>query len=491
MKKLFLCVAAAFCSTFAFADANLVVSNVTIPAGGTQIMEVSINKANTTAFQFDLKLPAGISVTNAVLSGTTPSTRKVEKTLYNESTNTYRFLTYDEGNAVLADGTKFNVTLAATADAKDGDAETSTIVIVDPNGNGSEEENGTATVTVGNDVTITVGSTGRTTYVGNVDLDFTDTGLTACVIIGMEGNNFWLAPLKKVPAGTPVYIKGAAGNYPVKKATMAKTYFKNYLVGNNSDEGLSVTPEGTDQYYFLGTSGLTPFTETRTIGAHKAYLRIPALPSANAGSDWSLTIGSTGRTTLCANVDLDFSDQTNLTAYSVIGYDGMFWIAPLKHFSAGTPIYIKGAAGTYPIKSAATQAVYTNMLVGNNSDEAVTIHPTDGEYSNYFLGTGGFTPVTADRTTGAHKSYLQILTSYLPASTRGNAADVVIGENEVEVIIEKLGSISSVDDGTTGIRSIDEGQFTNDTWYNLNGQRIDTPTKKGLYIKNGKKVLVK
>jgi hypothetical protein len=491
MKKLFLCVAAAFCSTFAFADANLVVSNVTIPAGGTQIMEVSINKANTTAFQFDLKLPAGISVTNAVLSGTTPSTRKVEKTLYNESTNTYRFLTYDEGNAVLADGTKFNVTLAATADAKDGDAETSTIVIVDPNGNGSEEENGTATVTVGNDVTITVGSTGKTTYVGNVDLDFTGSEAAAFVVMGVENKSLWMARVTQVPAGTPIVVKAAEGNYTIKSTTISNTYYKNFLIGNNSDSPLSVTPEGTDRYYYLGSNGFTQFTATRNIGAHKAYIRAAALADAKVGSNWPLSIGDAGRTTLCADVDLDFDDQTDVKAYVIMGYDGNLWTAQVNHASAGTPLYIKGTKGDYTITSSAVQAAFANMLVGNNTDAAITIHPTDGEYTNYFLGKSGFTPFTADRQTGAHKSYLQVLTSYLTANSRGNSRNFVIDENEVEVVVEKLGSVSGEDDGTTGIRSIDEGQFTNDTWYNLNGQRIDTPTKKGLYIKNGKKVLVK
>ena len=43
------------------------------------------------------------------------------------------------------------------------------------------------------------------------------------------------------------------------------------------------------------------------------------------------------------------------------------------------------------------------------------------------------------------------------------------------------------DDGTS-LRSIDVRQ-PDDVWYNLNGQRIATPTRKGLYIKNGKKVM--
>ena len=47
------------------------------------------------------------------------------------------------------------------------------------------------------------------------------------------------------------------------------------------------------------------------------------------------------------------------------------------------------------------------------------------------------------------------------------------------------------DDGTTGIRLMDNGQPTMDNgqWYNLNGQRVSKPTK-GLYISNGKKVIV-
>ena len=46
--------------------------------------------------------------------------------------------------------------------------------------------------------------------------------------------------------------------------------------------------------------------------------------------------------------------------------------------------------------------------------------------------------------------------------------------------------------GTTGIKSVDSGQVTVDSSevYNLNGQRVAQPTK-GLYIVNGKKVIIK
>ena len=46
------------------------------------------------------------------------------------------------------------------------------------------------------------------------------------------------------------------------------------------------------------------------------------------------------------------------------------------------------------------------------------------------------------------------------------------------------------DDGSTSIRTID-GYRCDDTWYNLNGQRTAPPLSKGMFIKNGKKVIVK
>ena len=111
MKKLFICVMTSLCSTFAFADADLVVKPATI-SGGNGTMEVVIKKANTTAFQFDVALPAGVSATGFSLAGA-PATRKFEQALYNAETNTYRFLTYDEGNAALNAATTFNIALAA------------------------------------------------------------------------------------------------------------------------------------------------------------------------------------------------------------------------------------------------------------------------------------------------------------------------------------------------------------------------------------------
>ena len=45
--------------------------------------------------------------------------------------------------------------------------------------------------------------------------------------------------------------------------------------------------------------------------------------------------------------------------------------------------------------------------------------------------------------------------------------------------------------GSTGIEHINTTKDNKDTWYNLNGVRIAQPTEKGLYIHNGRKVMLR
>ena len=49
----------------------------------------------------------------------------------------------------------------------------------------------------------------------------------------------------------------------------------------------------------------------------------------------------------------------------------------------------------------------------------------------------------------------------------------------------------SIGSEATGIKAIDNGKWTMDNWYDLQGRKIQKPTKKGLYIHNGVKEVVK
>ncbi|MBQ6379955.1 MAG: hypothetical protein IJJ56_14365 [Prevotella sp.] len=68
-----------------------------------------------------------------------------------------------------------------------------------------------------------------------------------------------------------------------------------------------------------------------------------------------------------------------------------------------------------------------------------------------------------------------------------------LAELETESMPVVFGSIGG-DGETTGIKDNNRETITNnrdDEWFTISGQRIDKPTKKGLYIHNGRKVVVK
>lgn len=469
---------------------------ITIPAvdlapGCEKTVNVSLANANNyTAFQFDIALPSGVTVKKADLENKA-STRKIETGTVNGK---FRVLSYDENNKKFTSGSVLSLTFAATddTDIDETEAEVSTIVVVKDDGTGEGETTGTVAINVSNEETISIGSSGMTSYICDYGLDFTGKEEKAYIVSGIVGDNVLLTRIYKVPAETPIVVKGSEGDHILPRTKVTGLYYKSFLIGNNTDAAINVTPEGDDQFLRVTTKGFARFTDKKSVGAHKAYIRAGAKPAANAGSDWSLSIGSGKRTSLCANVDLDFSNVANLKAYIATGYNnGSVLISSVKKVSAGTPLYIKGPQGDYTIPSAAVEAVYANSMVGNNSENTITINPTDGDYTNLFVGTSGFAKFTGTKNISKHKSYAQVLTSYYsPATSRGSSdGDDIIDETELETLSIPISSFDD-DDETTSIRSIDS-QLTNDIWYNLSGQRIDTPTKKGLYIKNGKKVVVK
>ncbi|MBQ8066325.1 MAG: hypothetical protein IJ200_11805, partial [Prevotella sp.] len=136
---------------------------------------------------------------------------------------------------------------------------------------------------------------------------------------------------------------------------------------------------------------------------------------------------------------------------------------------AGTPVLLKGAGlKTMTVLAETPDAPAENMLsVSDGTD-------VDGKYP-YVLAKNGES-AGFKKWTGA-------------VATLNNRV-VLWLDSEVAAAREFF---SFDEDGiTTGIRSIDNGPLTKDhgNVYNLNGQRVTAPAK-GLYIINGKKVVVK
>ena len=131
--------------------------------------------------------------------------------------------------------------------------------------------------------------------------------------------------------------------------------------------------------------------------------------------------------------------------------------------------------GTFnlPIASSTGTTYNNNLLLPSYAN--TTLSPSDAWYTYYVLvqrenNSVKFAEVYSyDAQPGAGKAYLRTSKNQASARTRGLSIEI--------------------NDGTTGINAVENEQGEN-VIYNLRGQRVENPTK-GLYIINGKKVLIK
>lgn len=277
-------------------------------------------------------------------------------------------------------------------------------------------------------------------------------------------------------------------------------YFENMFVGS-AIEDLNIDATSADDKwnnYYIADGTFKKVSGPRTIGAGKCYLQLPAnFKAAKAGKAQKVTISKNGKSSYAPPVDIDLTGVEGLKAYAATGYDAAtstIWLTRIFKIQAGEGVMLKGEANKeYTLLSAAVQAYYGNMFVGN-IDSKITINETsdDGEWTNFYLASGSFKKVNGTREIGTNKSYLHLPTSLLVSSARGkkNAGIDEWFMEELEAETMFLGSIGGDDeDGTTRIDAI-RNDAQPDVYYNLQGQRVDAP-KKGIYIHNGRKVVIK
>ena len=199
------------------------------------------------------------------------------------------------------------------------------------------------------------------------------------------------------------------------------------------------------------------------------FLAIKTGVPANLGANGYTTFASTDA------LDLTSAAQTTagITAYkaSVSGKTVSF-TALNQTVPANTGILLAGTASAtvnIPVADSGTDVDGNAFLVNT----AGTTFTADDGYT-YFAMKKNSDPLTfatfAPGTVAipATKAYLKVLTTDLA----GSRLDLVFG------------------DESTGIKTMDNGQIDNGEIYNLQGQRVEKSTK-GLYVVNGKKVLVK
>ena len=177
------------------------------------------------------------------------------------------------------------------------------------------------------------------------------------------------------------------------------------------------------------------------------------------------------KTTYVTTKKMDFTGVEGLKAYvATEASNGKVKMEPVDAVPAGTPLMLIGTAGseyTVPVPASAT-APETNWLrAGDGTTEF------NGSTFDYILYSDGLFYQIGEGTVATTKAYLHC-------------------ESDPTAIIGGARSLSIVfDDESTGIAEMEAVKnVENAKFYNLAGQRIAQPTK-GMYIVNGKKVIMK
>lgn len=230
---------------------------------------------------------------------------------------------------------------------------------------------------------------------------------------------------------------------------------------------LSITGLNTSNEYIIKVYGDNGNSNVQFREIAFAFTPVTSVSGTITASDWN---------TFSCSYPLDLNTISGGTAYyakEVSG--GNVVLSPTTAtVRAGEGLMIQGTADTeFTINVAASgSAISGNMMVGMPAGGEVAVA---GSGYNYVFGW----------TDAAYPGFYKV-TSDLPTLTAGKAyLHTTDALTEPEA---RLGII--FEESETGISNVKREAISNNRFYNLNGQEIAQPTK-GLYIVNGKKVVIK
>ncbi len=185
-------------------------------------------------------------------------------------------------------------------------------------------------------------------------------------------------------------------------------------------------------------------------------------------ADNVITVPAIGWATACSTQPLDFTNIDGLTAYT--GEVGTSMVA-LTEITAAVPaktgVVIKADEGTYHIPVAESANAVSQDLLGTTTDLTTTADNAYYALAKYDDATVGFMMVNTGVTIPAGKAYFTVS----PSAARS----FYYMEEHTATTIESM-TVAGAD--------------TQGDYYDLQGRKVSQPTK-GIYLKNGKKIIIK
>ncbi len=235
-------------------------------------------------------------------------------------------------------------------------------------------------------------------------------------------------------------------------------------------EGAAITQEESptkEGYSFSGWSETPSNMPAQNVTITGSFTR-------NAEED-VISFNNSKQSTWCSKYDLDFTDVEGIKAYIATDYNstkGTLSMTRVFEVPAGTGILlIADKIADYKIPHKSTTKTCNNMMKGVS--QTTTIYESDGDYINYYLSDGdsgvGFYKVEGLTNLSANRAYLPLKKDLL---------------SNINTRYIDLDFTNSTDISNPSAMQRPDG------YYNLQGQRVDNPTK-GLYVVNGRKVVIR
>ena len=252
---------------------------------------------------------------------------------------------------------------------------------------------------------------------------------------------------------------------------------------NTTSKRLSYTytsKSGTYTYYVVYDNAFVGANKNNT---GKVYLFKKVEVEAPSAKTFDLNIGDAGWATLYLDFAVDIPEGLTEVFYISSIEDGVAKGKTVTNaIPAETGVLIKGGKGNYHLTESSSAAAKPtdNLLTGTLVDIADASRDalTSSAYrkSLYTLGR-----------TNSGKVQLALFTGKK------------IEKNKAFLIWEGSGTVGEakafsivMDNGTTAITAVNDGETNHDDWYSLQGVRLSgRPTQKGIYIHQGKRIFVK
>lgn len=170
------------------------------------------------------------------------------------------------------------------------------------------------------------------------------------------------------------------------------------------------------------------------------------------------------------NGDVDIPVNSNIGAFVATGVaNNAVTVTQISNIPEGVAVLLNNTTETTTTNVFGTD-VKGNLLVHATNDKQVD--PTEGDF--YGLYNGAFMRITDKSTIPAGKNYLLI----------PNAVNVNTGAPKLNIVFDNEANMTGIDEVRSKMEDV-RGDV-----YDLMGRKVQKPSKKGLYIQKGRKVVI-